>query len=149
MDFSSSSCCLICHYKNSTIELMKWLNNLPEWILGIIGIVVFIVIVVLVGDVYRKFQSLWVCLWFSIPIMAYIISTRRLDAHLTEKGMKSLRVWLMVFAVGMSFIIFFDYDLKAKFGHYFFKGSKFWAADLGDEDDYGNPVLSHEYFAPT
>jgi hypothetical protein len=128
---------------------MKWLNKLPEWVLGIIGLVAFLLFMFLAGEVYRKFQVLWAWLWLSIPVIAYIVGTRKLDAHLTEKGMKSLHVWLMVFAIGMSFLVFFDYDLKAKFGHYFFKGSKFWVADYGDTDDEGRPVVSHEYFAPT
>jgi hypothetical protein len=127
---------------------MKWLNKLPEWVLGIVGLVAFLLIMMLAGEVYRKFQVLWAWLWLSIPVIAYIVGTRKLDAHLTEKGMKSLHVWLMVFAVAMSFLVFFDYDLKAKFGHYFFKGSKFWVADYGDTDEDGMPVVSHDISLP-
>jgi hypothetical protein len=132
---------------------MKWLKNLaesiPEWILGIISIVVFCVIAWATGGVYRKFLVLWVCLWLLTPVIAFIVGTGKLDAYLTEKGMKSLYVWLMVFAVVMSFILFFDDDLRVRFGHYFFKGSKFWIADTGMEDDDGNPETAYTFYAPT
>jgi hypothetical protein len=128
---------------------MKWLNNLPEWILGIIGMVTFLVLFFLVVEVYWKFQIFWVWLWLSIPIIAYFVYSGKLDDHLTEKGIKSLHIWLMAFAVGMSLILFFDYSLKEKFGHYFLKGSKFFTVDSGNEDEDGNPVILHEYFTPT
>jgi hypothetical protein len=128
---------------------MKWHNKIPEWVLGIVGLVSFLLIMILVSEIYRRFQMLWVCLWLSTPAMAYVVGSRRLDPHLTETGFKSLHLWLMVFAVGMSFLVFFDHSLKANFGHYFFKGSQFWVTDDGDTDDNGNPVASYEYYAPT
>jgi len=115
-----------------------------EWLQFIVGFVVIFIVAKVTAEVYRRFQLLLVCLWLSIPALAYIIGTRKLDAHLTERGFKSLRIWLMIFAVGMSFIVFLDYDLKARFGHYVFKGSEFWLAGVGHPDG-----VSQEYFAPT
>jgi hypothetical protein len=128
---------------------MRWFSKIPQWVLVVISLVVFFLIVALVGEIYRRFRVLWVCLWLGLPVVAYIVSSGTLDAHLTEKGFKSLRVWLLIFAVGMSFVVLFDRDLKEIFGHHFIKGSKFWYADYGDTDDYGNPVATHEYYAPT
>jgi len=132
---------------------MKWTNKLadsiPEWILAIIAFAAFVVSAWWAGAIYRKFLVFWISLWLFTPGVAYIIGSGKLDDHLTEKGMKAFRVWLMSFSVVMSFIIFFDDDLRAKFGHYFFKGSKFWIDDSGMQDDDGNPMISHYFFAPT
>jgi len=129
------------------LHAMQWLKKIPEWVLGVVVLALLLLAAALVGEVYRKFQVLWACLWLSIPILAYVVSSGKLDAHLTEKGFRSLRVWLMVFAVIMSFIVFSDHDLKAKFGHYFFKGSEFWVANYIDTD--GRRMISHEFNAPT
>ena len=85
---------------------MKWFEKVPDWVRGIIGLAAFFLISYFLSVAYSKFQVLWVCLWLSIPVAAYVVGTGRLDDHLTEKGMKSLHVWLMVFAVAMSIVFF-------------------------------------------
>lgn len=127
----------------------KWLDKLPEWVLGIIGFAALLPILFLVGNIYRQFQMLWVYLWFSIPVIAYLVSSGRLNAYLTLKGIKYLHIWLMVYAVFMSLVVCFDRDLKERFGTYYIKGAQFWYADKGIMDDYGYSVFSQEYYAPT
>jgi len=114
----------------------------------IIVIFLIFILIVYIGDVFRKVPSLFFFLLIVCPVGAWALRSPAFDDLLTEKGYYSAQVVLISMSIGLAIIIFAHYDyLRDSVAPKYIDG--YSVSYHVESDDYGRPTRAAESTAKT